>query len=146
MIHLLCSWIYTTNREKVCIGWLENFWWSSRKGQDGNHNKQFFTSTEHQEGAAKITQACKKKKKKNHSIQLWACPPTWDNFSKPFLVGTLKHTCSESHLAGRQSSLSVCKHSVVPGAMGERSEGSRSQCLELSLSRTITSISPRTIS
>ena len=145
MIHLLCSWIYTTNREKVCIGWLENFWWSSRKGQDGNHNKQFFTSTEHQEGAAKITQACKKKKK-NHSIQLWACPPTWDNFSKPFLVGTLKHTCSESHLAGRQSSLSVCKHSVVPGAMGERSEGSRSQCLELSLSRTITSISPRTIS
>ena len=145
MIHLLCSWIYTTNREKVCIGWLENFWWSSRKGQDGNHNKQFFTSTEHQEGAAKITRLAKKKKK-NHSIQLWACPPTWDNFSKPFLVGTLKHTCSESHLAGRQSSLSVCKHSVVPGAMGERSEGSRSQCLELSLSRTITSISPRTIS
>lgn len=127
MIHFLCSWIYTTNREKVFIRWLENFWWSSRKGQDGNHSMQFFTSTGHQEAAAKITQACPPPPahKKNHSIQLWACLPAWDNFSKPFLVGTLKHICSENHLEGRQSSFSLCNHSVLPRAMGKRSENNQ---------------------
>ena len=37
------------------------------KRTDGkNHNRQFFTSPEHQAGDAKTTQACQKKKKSHH--------------------------------------------------------------------------------
>ena len=132
MIHLLCSWIYTTNREKVCIGWLENFWWSSRKGQDGNHNKQFFTSTEHQEGAAKITQACKKKKKKSQH------PAVGLSTNLRQFLKALSSWDSETHLQWKSLSRAPVFFIRMQAFSGSRSNGGEEWRFKVSMSGVIT--------
>lgn len=116
MTHFLCSWIYIINLEKVCVGQQTPLMKAEEgKRPDESHNKQSFTSTGHQEEVPKYLGL-----PPNHNIQLWSCPSACDNFSKPLLVRTTKHTLSENHFPGHQSPLSSFIHSVSPGVMGKR--------------------------
>lgn len=60
MTHFLCSWIYITKPESFYQTARKPLKANEGRGADENPDKQFFTSTEHQEGRCQNTKGLPK--------------------------------------------------------------------------------------